>query len=111
MNVTFEKHGEHHVATISGPMTAETSDAFREQFDLWLQDVSEAPKMIVDLSQVDVMDSSGLGSLLGALRRVVEKGGDMLLAGLQPKPKLVFEITRAYRAFDIVDTIGEALSR
>lgn len=110
MTIGFEDRGGKAVAVIDGPMTAETSDAFREKFEAWLQGASGTPTLVVDLSAVEVMDSSGLGALLGALRRTAEKGGDMRLAALQPKPKLVFEITRAYKAFDIFDSVDEALA-
>ena len=110
MTIGFEDRDGSAVAVVAGPMTAETSDTFREKFDAWLQDVSGTPALIVDLGQVEVMDSSGLGALLGALRRIAEKGGDMRLAGLQPKPRLVFEITRAYKAFDIFDSVDEAIT-
>ncbi len=110
MTIGFEDRDGKAVAVVGGPMTAETSDLFREKFDAWLQNASASPALVVDLSQVEVMDSSGLGALLGALRRIAEKGGDMRLAALQPKPRLVFEITRAYKAFDIFDSVDEALS-
>ena len=55
------------------------------------------------------MDSAGLGSLIAALKRITERGGDMKLACLQKKPRMVFEITRAYKVFEIFDTIEEAL--
>jgi anti-sigma B factor antagonist len=109
MTIGFEDRGGKTVAVVAGPMTAETSDLFREQFNAWLQEVSGTPALVVDLAKVEVMDSSGLGALLGALRRIAEKGGDMRLAALQPKPRLVFEITRAYKAFDIFDRVDEAL--
>lgn len=110
MTIGFENRNGKAVVIVDGPMTAETSDAFREKFDAWLQSVSGVPVLVVDLAEVEVMDSSGLGALLGALRRIVEKGGDMRIASLQPKPRLVFEITRAYKAFDIFDSVDEALS-
>lgn len=109
MTIEFEDRDGQAVAVVDGGMTAETADAFREKFDAWLQDVSGTPSLIVDMTGVNVMDSSGLGALLGALRRIAEKSGDMRLAGLQPKPRMVFEITRAYKAFDIFDTVDEAL--
>lgn len=111
MTVVFEERDNLTVATVVGEMTAETVDMFREKYEAWLQKVKGKTLLLVDMSDVNVMDSSGLGALLGGLRRIAEKGGDMKLAALQSKPRLVFEITRAYKAFDIFDTVDEALNQ
>jgi anti-sigma B factor antagonist len=55
------------------------------------------------------MDSAGLGTLIAVLKRITERGGDMKIACLQKKPRMVFEITRAYKVFEIYDTVDEAL--
>jgi anti-sigma B factor antagonist len=94
---------------LSGPLTAATVEPFREQFSAWQADEAGVKNYVLDLSAVDFMDSAGLGALIAALKRITEKGGDMKLACLQKKPRMVFEITRAYKVFDIFDTVEEAL--
>ena len=61
------------------------------------------------MAGVDFLDSAGLGSLIALLKRVSERGGDMKIAGLQKKVRMVFEITRAFKVFDIFDNPDEAL--
>ena len=65
---------------------------------------------MLDLSGMESLDSTGLGTLIGALKLVGEKGGDIKIASLQKRPRLVFEITRSYKVFEIFDTVAEALA-
>jgi anti-sigma B factor antagonist len=91
-------------------LTAATVDTFREQLLKWQAVECDVQDYVIDMSKVDFMDSAGLGVLIAVLKRVTERGGDMKIACLQKKPRMVFEITRAYKVFGIYDTVDEALS-
>jgi len=43
------------------------------------------------------------------LKRVADRGGGLKLCRIQNKVRLVFEITRAHRVFEILDTPDEAV--
>jgi len=68
-----------------------------------------AKTLVVDLSGTEYMDSSGLGTLVGLLKRVREAGGEMPIAGAQPRVKRVFEVTGLTRVFGIYDDVEAAL--
>jgi anti-sigma B factor antagonist len=108
MSVACTKEQGIGIITLSGPLTAATVEAFREQLAAWQAGEADVKNFVFDLSAVDFMDSAGLGSLIAALKRITERGGDMKLACLQKKPRMVFEITRAYKVFEIFDTLEEA---
>ena len=55
-------------------------------------------------------DRSGLGSLIGVLKRAAARGGDVKLARPRPSVKLVLEITRANKIFNLCPTVEEALA-
>ncbi len=99
------------VVQVSHALTAATVDTFREQLSGWQAGETEVKNYVMDLGQVDFMDSAGLGTLIAVLKRITERGGDMKIAGLQQKPRMVFEITRAYKVFEIYDTVAEALEK
>jgi len=109
MSVACKKENGIGVVALSGPLTAATVEAFREQLAVWQAAEAEIKNFVFDLSAVDFMDSAGLGSLIASLKRITERGGDMKLACLQKKPRMVFEITRAYKVFEIFDTVDEAM--
>lgn len=59
--------------------------------------------LVVDMTGVDFIDSSGLGSLVSSLRTVNKAGGDIRISGLQDQVRSVFELTRLHRIFGIYD--------
>jgi anti-anti-sigma factor len=65
--------------------------------------------LIIDLSEVEFCDSSGLSALLIAERKMRENGGIVKLAGLQKKVLSLIRISRLDRAFRIHDTVAKAL--
>ena len=97
------------VIRVNSALTAATVDAFREQLADWQDRERDVKDFVVDLGPVDFMDSAGLGTLIASLKRISERGGDMKLACLQKKPRMVFEITRAYKVFEIYDSVDDAL--
>ena len=64
-------------------------------------------RIAVDLAGVDFMDSTGLGVLIGSLKRLREAGGAMVLAGIRPAVARVFEITGLDRIFTIHGSLTE----
>ena len=64
---------------------------------------------MLDLAAMDFIDSAGLGVIIAILKRVTEQNGDIRIANLQRKARVVFEITRAYKIFEIFDSLEEAL--
>lgn len=96
------------VVAIEGPLTAATAEEFRRVFWSWYPQAG-CKHIVLDLGAMDTLDSTGLGSFVAALKFVAESGGDIRIARLQKKPRLVFEITRSHRVFEILDTVEEAL--
>lgn len=69
---------------------------------------SETPKILLDLSQVRYMDSSGVATLVEALQQTGKYGGALKLANLRDAVKDVFELSRLDKVFDIYPTLEEA---
>lgn len=111
MIVTCSKEQGIGIIQVSHALTAATVDTFREQLSGWQSGETDVKNYVMDLEQVDFMDSAGLGTLIAVLKRITERGGDMKIACLQKKPRMVFEITRAYKVFEIYDTVAEALEK
>jgi anti-sigma B factor antagonist len=68
-------------------------------------------RMVLDLTDVEFIDSTGLSVLLNALRRVTRAGGRMALVCTNPTVLRLFEITKLDSTFDIFSGIGPALER
>ena len=66
-------------------------------------------QLVIDLSRVRFVDSSGLGAMLSCLRQVSARGGDLKLCGMSRQVSATFELVRMYRIFDIFPTQEEAV--
>jgi len=65
---------------------------------------------VVDLRNVQFIDSSGLGALLSGHKNAMQRSAGFALAGLQPRVRSMFELTRLQRVFEIYSGLQEALS-
>ncbi|MGG6268398.1 STAS domain-containing protein [Leptolyngbya sp. AN03gr2] len=65
---------------------------------------------IIDMSRIEFIDSSGLVALVTGLRAAAEMGTKLVLCGLRPSARLIFEITQLDRAFTIFENY-EAIAR
>ena len=61
-------------------------------------------KLVLDLSRLRFVDSSGLGAFISCLRQLNAKGGDVKLCGMSKQVREVFELVRMHRIFDIYPT-------
>lgn len=76
------------------------------------EEVDAKPKRIViDLTKVTYMDSSGVATLVEALQRAKASGTRLLLCGLQPKVRSIFTISRLDTVFEIAATADDAKAK
>ena len=73
-----------------------------------LSKMSDGTNVLFDLGRMVHIDSSGLGVLVQVLQKAKAGGGKVVLAALQPAPKIVFDITKVSRVFEIVPTVADA---
>src|ERR1019366_6079408 len=66
-------------------------------------------KLVLDLSRLRFVDSSGLGAMLSCLRQLSAKSGDLKLCGMSKQVRALFELVRMHRIFDIYGTKEEAV--
>ena len=66
-------------------------------------------ELVVDLSSVPFIDSSGLAALVSGLKAAREAGGTILLAGLSEQARTVFTVTLLDRVFDFYPDVDSAV--
>ena len=108
MNVEFRKNGSCGVAALEGDVKASNVASLREQFTTWLKANPDVNVLVLDLSQVPMMDSSGLGMVVSLLKKMSERKGDLRLAALSEKVRMLVEITRLQTVLDIYDSVDKA---
>ncbi len=75
-----------------------------------LESVGRGRPVLVDLSGVVYIDSSGVASLVEALQQARKKGGVLALAAVSEGARRVLELARLDRVFTIFATVEEGLS-
>ncbi len=83
-------------------------DAFRTA----IRDLKEGgkTKLVIDLSDTEMIDSTGIGTLISALTSMRNVGGDVKIAGLKKRIKNLFLMTRLLGpVFDDYDTVEDAV--
>lgn len=72
--------------------------------------VQESPNIIIDVSRVGYMDSSGLGSLLFAHRQSIQNGGNFVIIKPNAKIKKLIDIAQLTRVLYLCDSESDAVS-
>ncbi|HTW20655.1 MAG TPA: STAS domain-containing protein [Mycobacteriales bacterium] len=95
------------LATVRGQLDIATAPALR---DALLSLINEgATDLVVDLEGVSFVDSTGLGVLVSATKRVQSKGGSMTVICTRPQTLKVLKITGLESIFAVRDTLPAAL--
>ncbi|MGA8431301.1 MAG: STAS domain-containing protein [Candidatus Sulfotelmatobacter sp.] len=75
-----------------------------------LQPLLEAdrPRIVLDCSKVEHMDSAGIEILLRCMEEAMKRDGDLKLAAVSPMSAAIMELMRVDRLFEVFDTSDEA---
>ena len=92
------------IVTFSGEIDLEQSPTARE---VLLDGLKKGRTMIVDMAGVNVIDSSGVASLLEAFQLARNKGMDFYIAAVTAPVFRVLKLARLETVFEIVDTVDE----
>ena len=109
MELTRRQIGSVLVLEFAEPVTLEgdSSALFKEKIRGLIGEGRRS--IVIDMGRVGFIDSSGLGSLISALKVLRANGGDLKLANIGEQVYSVLEITRLLRVFDTFDSSEEAL--
>ena len=105
MSWEITEEGKTLKVAVEGRLVAAVAPSLREEV---LGRITEGVNVLFDLSKMVHIDSSGLGVLVQVLQKAKASGGKVVLAALQPGPKIVFDITKVSRVFEIVPTVADA---
>lgn len=109
MNIEVKQSGSIQVLQCGGSLDADTVASFKKiAYDLVN---AGSTRFVIDCSNLNFVDSMGLGVLISLLRRVRQKDGDVKVAALSEEVKTIFEITRLHRLFDVCADADAAVKR
>jgi anti-sigma B factor antagonist len=102
LDVRAERERDVTILHLNGEIDLRTSPQLRGTVD------RKPARIILDLSGVSYVDSSGVGTIVELKRRAMRHESRIILVGLQERVRSVFEITRLDKFFEIADSIDEA---
>ena len=111
MELSLSTHtvGEHTVLEVGGEVDVYTAPRLRQALiDLVSQGATD---IVVDMDKVDFLDSTGLGVLVGWLKRIKSNDGDLKLVVTQDRIMKIFDITGLSKVFPIHGSLDDALQQ
>jgi len=108
MAIRMEPKGGLMVCHIEGEIDINSSPDIKKNFDKIT--AKKEPRIVINLSKVTYVDSSGLATLVEILKNMKAYGGRMRLVGLSQKIKSLFEITKLEKLFEIMADEETAVS-
>ncbi|MCW2884583.1 MAG: anti-sigma factor antagonist [Streptosporangiaceae bacterium] len=100
-------NGDLTIVTVKGEIDVFTSPKLRETLLELVE--SGALHLVFDLGEVDLLDSTGLGVLIGIYNRLRSRGGSMTLAGANDRVHRVFHVTQLTKIFVLYGSLEEAV--
>lgn len=92
--------------SVGGRLNMVTAARMREAIETAVD--ANHPNVVVDLSKVVFLDSSGLGALVAGLKAVRASGGDLRLVRPAEQAQLVLELTNMGTVLKSFDSVGTA---
>jgi anti-sigma B factor antagonist len=94
------------VIKLEGEVDVYTAPQLKQQMISLLE--SGTKQIVIDLTKVEYFDSTALGVLIGGLKRMRERDGNLSLICPNPRIRRVFEITGLDKVFDIYNSVDDA---
>ena len=88
---------------LGGPEASELNNTLHKLIE------GKKKKVVVDLSEVTLMNSSGLGMLIGGVTTMRNAGGDLKIACATDKVAQVFKITKVSNVVELHDDVNAAV--
>ncbi len=88
-------------------LTAANAKDFKSDIEKYL---NSETNIVMDLSRISFIDSSGLGVFLFCLKRLNQKGGDLKLCNITKPVRVLFELVRLHQIIEVFNSKEEALA-
>jgi anti-sigma B factor antagonist len=108
LDIETGESGDASVLTLRGEIDVYTAPRLRQAIIDQLEKGTR--NLVVDLRKVDFLDSTGLGVLVGGLKRVKTQEGALSIVVTQEKILKIFEITGLHKVFPLHDSVEAAVA-
>jgi anti-sigma B factor antagonist len=98
----------HYILPLEGEIDLHVSPRIATELRALIEDKPE--KLVIDLSKVSYIDSSGLAVLIDGMQKVEAYRGKLYLVGMQKAVRIIFEMSRLDQVFRIRRNVADALA-
>ena len=103
---TFSEQEGASVLRLSGELTVDQVGTLYGEIR---ESVRPGSHLVVDLSQLSYIDSSGIAALVGLYKRASAEGGSLVVAGAKDEVMGVFRAMRLEKIFPFYDSVAQAV--
>ena len=109
MELKIRKNGEIYIIDVNGEMDLYNSYKLKELVMKMLQ--KNVKNFIINLAQVDYIDSSGIGALIFICSTIKKMNLKLAISNVHGSVKKVIELTKLMKYFPLAATVEEALAK
>lgn len=106
---SIEKHPQAMIVRLQGELDHHSAEKLKVQLEEALQGKNEM-NMILSLKDLEFMDSSGLGVILGRYKQIKNRGGQMVVCDVSPAVYRLFEMSGLFKILSFEENESQALS-
>jgi stage II sporulation protein AA (anti-sigma F factor antagonist) len=106
----LESKNNYLIARLEGELDHHSSESTREKIDKYISE-KNLNKIILDLSKLTFMDSSGIGLVMGRYKKVTEKRGKMMIVGDNRNIERILNMSGLLKIIELYPTIEQAVEK
>ena len=91
----YERNGDALVLRLKGDLDHGAAEAIRVEVDALLADRS-VHRLVLDLKELQFMDSSGVGFVIGRYKQLAKRGGSVCVTGADARMDRIFQMSGLY---------------
>lgn len=109
MNIKFTNNKNILVAQLRGELDHHNAEEVRNKIDDMLTRTNTL-NLVMDFSDVNFMDSSGIGVVIGRYKKLLNKKGKVSISNANGSVKRVFELSGMFKIIPLYDSADEAIN-
>ena len=109
LGISMETKNDVLIVRLQGDLDHHTAIELRNRVDEVLKN-SEIRHIVLSLADLEFMDSSGIGVILGRLKQISSRSGEMFVCSINPTIQRIFEMSGLFKVIKFKENEVEALS-
>lgn len=109
MYVEFENIKDNLIITLTGELDHHSAEEVRIKIDDKIE-MASTRKIIIDFANVNFMDSSGIGVIIGRYKKITMKKGTICIANARGSVERIFQLSGLFKIIKSYKTLEEALN-